>query len=39
VTEKSDILLRAAVDIENSGPYEIAEPRVIMTLDAYNSLM
>ena len=33
VTEKSDVLLLTAVDMEDSGPYEIAEPRVITALD------
>jgi myosin-5 len=35
VTEKSDVLLLAAVDMEDSGPYEIAEPRVITALETY----
>jgi len=35
VTEKSDILLLTAVDMEDSGPYEIAEPRVISALETY----
>ncbi|OJD27266.1 hypothetical protein ACJ73_01348 [Blastomyces percursus] len=35
VTEKSDVLLLAAVDIEDSGPYEIAEPRSITALETY----
>ncbi|KAF2142904.1 uncharacterized protein K452DRAFT_297422 [Aplosporella prunicola CBS 121167] len=35
VTEKSDVLLLAAVDMEDSGPYEIAEPRVISALETY----
>ena len=34
VTEKSDVLLLTAVDMEDSGPYEIAEPRVITALEA-----
>ena len=32
---KSDVLLLAAVDMEDSGPYEIAEPRVITALETY----
>ncbi|KKA25976.1 hypothetical protein TD95_002153 [Thielaviopsis punctulata] len=35
VTEKSDVLLLQAVDMEDSGPYEIAEPRVITALETY----
>lgn len=35
VTEKSDMLLLTAVDIDDSGPYEIAEPRVITALETY----
>lgn len=35
VTEKSDMLLLNAVDMEDSGPYEIAEPRVITALETY----
>ncbi|ERF69328.1 hypothetical protein EPUS_04033 [Endocarpon pusillum Z07020] len=35
VTEKSDVLLLAAVDMEDSGPYEIAEPRAITALETY----
>ncbi|EDN06502.1 hypothetical protein HCAG_03105 [Histoplasma mississippiense (nom. inval.)] len=35
VTEKSDVLLLTAVDIEDSGPYEIAEPRSINALETY----
>lgn len=35
VTEKSDVLLLAAVDMDDSGPYEIAEPRVITALETY----
>ena len=35
VTEKSDLLLLTAVDMEDSGPYEIAEPRVITALETY----
>ena len=34
-TEKGDVLLLAAVDMEDSGPYEIAEPRVITALETY----
>lgn len=34
VTEKSDTLL-PAVDMEGSGPYEIAEPRVITALETF----
>ena len=35
VTEKGDVLLLPAVDMEDSGPYEIAEPRVITALETY----
>lgn len=35
VTEKSDVLLLTAVDMEDSGPYEIAYPRVISALETY----
>ncbi|KZF22642.1 putative myosin MYO2 [Xylona heveae TC161] len=35
VTEKSDVLLLTAVDMDDSGPYEIAEPRVITALETY----
>ena len=35
VTEKGDVLLLQAVDMEDSGPYEIAEPRVITALETY----
>jgi myosin-5 len=35
VTEKSDVLLLTAVDMEDSGPYEIAEPRLITALETY----
>ncbi|KAL9079741.1 MAG: hypothetical protein Q9157_001414 [Trypethelium eluteriae] len=35
VTEKSDVLLLTAVDMEDSGPFEIAEPRVITALETY----
>ena len=35
VTEKSDVLLLTAVDLEDSGPYEIAEPRLITALETY----
>lgn len=35
VTEKSDVLLLAAVDMDDSGPYEIAEPRAITALETY----
>jgi myosin-5 len=35
VTEKSDVLLLQAVDMEDSGPYEIAEPRAITALETY----
>lgn len=35
VTEKGDVLLLTAVDMEDSGPYEIAEPRVITALETY----
>ncbi|KAF2861957.1 hypothetical protein K470DRAFT_275820 [Piedraia hortae CBS 480.64] len=32
---KTDVLLLQAVDMEDSGPYEIAEPRVITALETY----
>lgn len=32
---KSDVLLLPAVDMDDSGPYEIAEPRVISALETY----
>jgi myosin-5 len=32
---KSDVLLLQAVDMEDSGPYEIAEPRQITALETY----
>lgn len=35
VTEKSDVLLLTAVDMDDSGPYEIAEPRIITALETY----
>ena len=35
MTEKGDVLLLTAVDMEDSGPYEIAEPRVITALETY----
>lgn len=35
VTEKSDVLLLQAVDMDDSGPYEIAEPRQISALETY----
>ena len=35
VSEKGDVLLLPAVDMEDSGPYEIAEPRVITALETY----
>ncbi|RPB05625.1 hypothetical protein L873DRAFT_1661585 [Choiromyces venosus 120613-1] len=35
VTEKSDTLLLQAVDMDDSGPYEIAEPRAITALETY----
>ncbi|KAI5294125.1 Myosin type-2 heavy chain 1 [Ascosphaera acerosa] len=35
VTEKSDVLLLTPVDMEDSGPYEIAEPREITALETY----
>ena len=35
VTEKSDILLLAPVDMEDSGPYEIADPRLITAFETY----
>ncbi|KAF8847552.1 DIL-domain-containing protein [Acephala macrosclerotiorum] len=34
-TEKSDLLFLTAVDMENSGPYEIIVPRVITALETY----
>ena len=37
VTEKGDVLLLTAVDMEDSGPYEIAEPRVISSLQTYSA--
>ncbi|KAH0538611.1 hypothetical protein FGG08_004812 [Glutinoglossum americanum] len=35
VTEKSDVLLLTPIDMEDSGPYEIAEPRQITALETY----
>lgn len=35
VTEKSDVLLLPAVQLDNSGPYEVAEPRPIIALETY----
>ena len=35
VTGRSDMLLLVAVDIDDSGPYEIAKPRVITVLETY----
>ena len=35
VTEKSDVLLLTPVDMEDSGPYEIADPRLITALETY----
>ncbi|OAA52088.1 Myosin head, motor domain protein [Metarhizium rileyi] len=35
VTEKSDVLLLQANDLDDSGPYEIAEPRAITALETY----
>jgi len=35
VSDKSDVLLLAQVDMDDSGPYEIAEPRVITALETY----
>lgn len=32
---KSDMLLLPAVDMDDSGPYEIAEPRAITALETY----
>ncbi|THY83812.1 class V myosin [Aureobasidium pullulans] len=32
---KTDVLLLPAVDMDDSGPYEIAEPRVITALETY----
>ena len=30
---KSDVLLLTPVDMEDSGPYDIAEPQVVTALD------
>lgn len=35
MAKKSDTVLLQAVDIGDGGPYEIAEPRAITTLDSY----
>ncbi|ROT40891.1 hypothetical protein SODALDRAFT_106970 [Sodiomyces alkalinus F11] len=35
VSEKGDVLLLQAVDMDDSGPYEIAEPRSITALETY----
>jgi len=35
VTEKNDVLLLPAVDMDDSGPYDIAEPRQITALETY----
>jgi myosin-5 len=35
VTEKGDVLLLQAIDMDDSGPYEIAEPRAITALETY----
>jgi myosin-5 len=35
VTEKSDMLLLPPVDLDDSGPYEIAEPRQITALETF----
>lgn len=35
VSEKNDTLLLPAVDLDDSGLYEIAEPRVITALETY----
>lgn len=35
VSEKNDTLLLPAVDLEDSGLYEIPEPRVITALETY----
>ena len=35
VTDQGDVLLLTAVDMEDSGPYEIADPRVITALETY----
>lgn len=35
VTEKSDVLLLQAVDMDDSGRYDIAEPRSITALETY----
>ena len=35
VTEKGDVLLLQAVDMDDSGPYEVADPRNITALETY----
>lgn len=35
VTQKSDALLLQPVDMDDSGPYEMAEPRAIRALETY----
>jgi len=35
VTEKGDMLLLPSVDLDDSGPYEIAEPRQITALETF----
>ena len=35
VTEKNDVLLLQTVDMDDSGPYDIAEPRQITALETY----
>jgi myosin V len=37
-TEESDVLLLTPIDVEDSVPYEIAEPRIITTLHIYPPL-
>lgn len=35
ITDKNEVLLLAPVDMDDSGPYEIAEPRQITALETY----
>lgn len=35
VTEKGDVLLLQSVDMDDSGPYEVADPRNITALETY----
>ncbi|EPS37177.1 hypothetical protein H072_9168 [Dactylellina haptotyla CBS 200.50] len=35
ITDKSEVLLLTPVDMDDSGPYEIAEPRAITALETY----